>query len=266
VSTDDALHSEDDALDTAPEDALGLEIAFHGAELPVEIVPAGRWRPWMEATSNRFANRCLPLLIANQAGWWLLNPADVEVTWQGGDDKGTLKVVYDDEVPKAQRIAKSHFGYGIVSFSFKCFVQTPQGFNLHVRGPANMPKDGVAALDALIETDWALVPFTMSWKLTRPGTVRFEAGEPFCQIVPQRRGELERFVPTQRNLDEEPAASQQARAWEQTRLLYQVGKHKMHDAGDESYQRRWMDDYFRGQSPSGERNTEHQTTLRLKPL
>ena len=45
----------------------------------------------------------------------------------------------------------------------------------------------------------------MNWKLTRANLpVIFEAGEPICMIVPQRRGELEAFHPEIRELEEEP--------------------------------------------------------------
>ena len=230
------------------------------------IVPAGRWRSWMQETSNRFANRCLPLLVANQSGWWLLNPTGFTATWDGGDSPASLDVEYPADTPAAERIGKSHFGYGIVTFSFGCYFETPDGFNLLARGPANAPKDGIGPLEGIIETDWTIVPFTMSWKLTRPGSVRFEADEPFCQVVPQRRGELERFALDARNLESDAEASIQARSWGETRLMYQYGKRRMREQGDETYQREWMDDYFRGRSPLGERNEEHQTTLRLRSL
>ena len=35
-----------------------------------------------------------------------------------------------------------------------------------VRGPTNSPKDGIAALDGIIETDWAHSTFTMNWRFT----------------------------------------------------------------------------------------------------
>ncbi len=31
-------------------------------------------RDWMDETSSKFAYRCLPLAIANQIGWWILQP------------------------------------------------------------------------------------------------------------------------------------------------------------------------------------------------
>ncbi len=43
----------------------------------IRMIPSERWRQWMNATGDRFANRCLPLLVANEAGWTLLNPVGI---------------------------------------------------------------------------------------------------------------------------------------------------------------------------------------------
>ena len=44
------------------------------------LVPAPLRREWMDTSADRYAYRCLPLLIANQAGWLALNNHEVRVT------------------------------------------------------------------------------------------------------------------------------------------------------------------------------------------
>ena len=39
----------------------------------MRLIAAPADRDWMDATPNRFANRCLPLRIAAQAGWFVVN-------------------------------------------------------------------------------------------------------------------------------------------------------------------------------------------------
>jgi len=241
-----------------------LIVRHHGERPPVAIEPGDRWREWMHATQERVANRCLPLLMANQSGWVLRNPSGFEARWEGGYRHEALEVTPDD--PEAPQIAHSHFGHGIVTFIFDCVFQTSPGYNLLARGPANQPKDGVAPLEGLVETDWTLVPFTMNWKLTRPGSVRFEAGEAFCQLVPQRRGELEQFDVSAVSLDDTPEDAARVKQWHATRVMYELGRQSMAAAGNEKYLREWMDDYFRGRTPSGEQGEEHQTKLRLSSL
>jgi hypothetical protein len=248
------------------EDALPL-VSFYGHDKPtVKIVPASRWRDWMNATDQRLANRCLPLLMANQAGWVLLNPAPFRATWDGGDSTDSLTVEYSPDTPEEARVAASHFGYGIVTFNFSDVISTPPGWNLLARGPTNSPKHGICALDGLIETDWSAAPFTMNWKLTSPGSVEFAQDEPFCHIAPQRRDELERFRAEFRSLRSQPELAKRVWAWSACRLMVRLGKGSTRRAGDESFRRMWFEDYFKGKTPTGQSSPEHQTTLRLSPF
>ena len=159
----------------------------------VEIVPASPSRDWMNSTSGRFANRCLPLLMANQAGWLILNAATVRVRWHGGDGPDSVEIDHDSQ---SWFHPTSHFGHGVITWNIPFLFRTPPGFNLLVRGPANQPKHGIACLEGIVETDWTPATFTINWKFTRRRVwATFKAGEPLCFLVPQRRGELEEFIP-----------------------------------------------------------------------
>ena len=69
------------SLDVAPEphrEGGGHKIVAYrlpGHRRYPTIVPAAANREWMDVETNGWANRCLPLRIANQAGWFLLNDA-----------------------------------------------------------------------------------------------------------------------------------------------------------------------------------------------
>jgi hypothetical protein len=247
-------------------DTLPMVLLHKGDRPRVKAVPASRWRDWMNATGERHPNRCLPLLMANQAGWVLLNPAPFTATWDGGDTRSALEVEYADETPESDRVASSHFGSGIVTFGFGDVICTPPGYNLWVRGPTNSPKDGICALDGLVETDWSAAPFTMNWKFTRPGTVAFERDEPFCHIMPQPRGMLERFRPEIVGLESEPELAERVGAWEAHRAMVFLAGRSMFEAGDERWRHVWFQDYFKGRAPTGESSPEHQTTMRLAPF
>lgn len=230
------------------------------------IVVASRWREWMNATPGRFANRCLPLLIANEAGWMLLNPIAFEAVWDGEPDQSSLKIEWDgDSVPRIAW-AQSLFGHGILTWTVPYLFRTPPGFNLLARGPANAPKDGISALEGIVETDWSTATFTMNWKLTRPGhRVRFEEEEPFCMIVPQRRGELESFEPEVRHVRSDPETARRWKLWHKSREQLQVRKFlgRYSDTYKED-RAAWEQDYFRGRHTDGEPAAEHQTKLRLR--
>ena len=86
----------------------------------------------------------------------------------------------------------------MITFNLPFLFRTPRDINLWVKGPTNWPKDGVTALEGLVESDWTSASFTMNWKITRPNQlVRFERGEPICMVLPYPRHYLERFEPAQ---------------------------------------------------------------------
>ena len=59
--------------------------------------PAPVRRDWMDATDSRFANRCLPLLLANQAGWLISSTCTASIRWTGGPRPDSLTVWTNDE-------------------------------------------------------------------------------------------------------------------------------------------------------------------------
>lgn len=245
----------------SPDTALSLT-AYPVGPPRLAIVPAPATRAWMSATDQRFANRCLPLLIANQSGWLVLNDTPFSAVWSGGDGIDALTVSH--EPGRARPLAASHFGYGILTWSIPYVFRTPPGFNLLARGPANSPKDGIGPLEGMIETDWSSTTFTMNWKITRPDAViRFEAEEPICMLVPQRRGELERFGPTVQEIGDNPETSEQHSDWAASRARFL----ETLDSPDHTPATTWQRDYFKGRHVDAEAvHPEHQTRLHLRPF
>jgi hypothetical protein len=220
------------------------------------LAVASPTRAWMSATPFGFANRCLPLLMANQAGWFVCNEVKAEVTWNGEDARSGITIEYEGDAPAYA--ANSHFGCGVVTWNLPWVFRTPPGYDLLVRGPANWPKDGAAPLEGLVETDWSPASFTMNWKLTRPGhTVTFAAGEPICMLVPQRRAELETFVPRLHARDDDPALRDEHDAWAAARGSF-LNELDRPDAAPG-----WQKDYFQGRRGDGSRMPEHRTRLHL---
>jgi hypothetical protein len=227
-----------------------------------DLVPAARSRDWIDGTADRFATRCLPLLMANQAGWMVLGRHRVTAVWSGGDDIASLRVTHTEGVRPFPAV--SHFGYGILTWTLPYLFRTPPGYDLLVRGPANMPRDGACALEGLVETDWAVATFTVNWKLTRPWhAVVFEPGEPICMIVPQRRGDCERFEPAIRNVGEDPELAAAHARWWDSRDEFLAS---MRAPGWRPGPQAWQKDYYRGRGPGGPRGPDHRRKLTLRPF
>jgi hypothetical protein len=227
--------------------------------MPARLTPASSSRDWMSATRDRFAYRCLPLLIANQAGWFILNSHALSVTWDGSDDITGLRVDYQSGAQPYP--AASHFGYGILTWNIPYLFRTPPGFNLLVRGPANWPKDGAYPLEGIVESDWSTATFTINWKMTRAGhTVTFDLNEPICMVVPQRRGELESFRPVIQDIESDAGVNCDYEAWCASRAQFLAD---LKTPGSDAVKQAWQKHYFRGTSPVGHDAAEHQTKLRL---
>lgn len=227
------------------------------------IVPAAADRFWMDFSTGGWANRCMPLRIANQAGWCILNDADFEVVWSGKPQVSALQILW----PKEQYSpwVSSNFGYGIITWEIPYLFRTPPGYNLLARGPANVIKDGVAPLEGLVETDWATASFTMNWKVTRPfKAIKFQKDEPICMILPQKRGELEAFAPQMRNVESDPDLQRRYQHWLESRRAW-VQEQK-NAAPRESGHAPHQGHYSRGTTTTGEQSAEHQTKLDLQPF
>jgi hypothetical protein len=91
--------------------------------------------------------------------------------------------------------------------------------------------------------------------------VIFEAGEPICMLVPQRRGELEAFEPEIREIGEEPELAGSYERWAESRGEFNRNL-KVPDS--EAVKAGWQKDYVRGMTVGGVRAHEHQTKLKLK--
>ncbi|HEX8525241.1 MAG TPA: DUF6065 family protein [Tepidisphaeraceae bacterium] len=236
--------------------------AFRIYEYPsMPIVPATFERAWMNRTHERFAYRCLPLNIANQHGWFLLNTHKIRVVWNGKDDKNAITVICKGGPKASPCPAESHFGFGVVTFNLNYLFRTPPGWNLWARGPSNYPKDGITALEGIIETDWSVATFTMNWKMTTVDVpVDFEIGEPICMISPVRRGEVEKFEPQIQMLDAEPELKDGFRKWSESRNKFNS---ELARGADWAIARSWQKEYLQGFGP-GVKAPEHQTKLTLK--
>jgi len=229
----------------------------------VDIRPAPADRDWMDSSDQRFAYRCLPLNIANAHGWEILCPCAFTAIWSGNPG---IDQVYIQTADCAPPPAISHFGQGILTFHLPCLFRTERGFDLMVQGPINRPKDSIAPLSGVIETDWAPYSFTMNWKFTRSGArVGFEKGEPFCHIFPVRRGELEAIEPELRLLSENAELKRQFENWTQSRAQFTADLKRADSAASAE---RWQKHYYRGVDVESEKASidDHRTRLRLRPF
>jgi len=227
---------------------------LHGHK--VDARPAPLERPWMDASPEKFAYRCLPLNIANQHGWEVLCPGDVTASWDGTD-------VSTGVFTSDNHVAMGHFGCGILTFHIPFLIRTEPGYDMYVTGPVNMPKDAIAPLTGIVETDWNPATFTMNWKFTRPNTpVSFAKGEPIATIFPIKRGLIEQFRPAIRDMRDDPEVLADHTAWSNDRAAF---LEDLRNPRGEARKRGWQKDYFQAKGAK-DLAAPHRTKVKLRPF
>ena len=101
-------------------------------------------------------------------------PCSFSATWTGGNLTSDIQIRPLGDPARVDSRVVSHFGHGVLTFHTGYLFRTSPGWALWCRGAPNTVKHGIVPLDGLVETDWLPFPFTMNWRFTRPGTVRFD--------------------------------------------------------------------------------------------
>jgi hypothetical protein len=239
-----------------------VKITFYALQpTPPALRAAQPTRAWMDATPDRHAYRCLPLAIANSHGYEILAPCGFEVTWNGGALARDLTVRATEEFPRFGHFARSHFADGVVTLHIGYLVRTEPGWHTLATGPLNAGKDGITALSGVIETDWLPYTFTMNWRMTRAGSVRFERDEPICLVFPVRAHAVAKARAEIRDIADDPELRGEMDAWAARRAEFMT----RFEAGDaDALKEAWQRYYFKGQYPDGApAEREHVNKLRL---
>ena len=226
------------------------------------IVPAARTREWMDKTPSAFAYHCLPLVMANSLGWFIISDVPCEMEWDGTESPEGLQIWPTTELNESEKyfLPTSHFGSGVLTFHLAFMFHTEQKISMITKGPANMPKHGVHALEGVIETDWLPYPFTMNWKMTMKNTkVRFERGEPIAQIIPYPADLLSSIDPEIHELQTNPELFAKYEDYRKKRVVFNE-KFKYDGTKRQKY-------YVRGEDSMGNKyNDQHQTDWKTKPF
>jgi hypothetical protein len=102
----------------------------------------------------------------------------------------------------------------------------------------------------------------MNWQFTRPGSVRFEKGEPFCRVLPVPAGALESVEPEILDMAKDAELEAQYRAWRERRDEF-MEKYRKGDA--DTIKQAWQKFYFEGKYPDGsEPPSPHTSKLEIR--
>ncbi len=238
---------------------IAYEVSTNGG---YELVPAPVRRQWMDDFPHKVPYRCLPMSIANQAGWIVTAPASFRVQWNGKHTRDALKVTFTEKLDQFQqqvleRAIGNNFGGGILTFRLPWIFRTPEGIGLWVHGAPNAPVDNAYALDGIVETDWLCAGFTVNWKITKRNTpVFFQKGDPVCMLTPYPLDLLESLAPKQKLVTAEPELHDAFRAAADRR-------NQTLQRTAESGEKHFELDYMHGRDEEGHKRQGHRTNVKL---
>jgi hypothetical protein len=221
------------------------------------LTPASGKREWMDATMEKFAYRCLPLVMANQVGWVVGSPINFSASWSGKSETTAVTLRFPDGDHPGNRFISSHFGHGILTISLPWLFRTSAGYGLWVRGPTNSFKDCCQALDGIVETDWTPYTFTMNWRIMKRQTeIYFRKGEPVCMLVPYPLSLPEAVAPRHADIDDDAQLKLDFFHFASRRSGNIM---KIHQTN----QTQWSMDYMKGHLPDGTEVTTHRKAFKL---
>ncbi len=167
------------------------------------LAPAPGERAWAAGA----ALGDLDLSAANSIGWELRCPYGFEASWNGGPLPEDIHIQIDAPEADTPPFVRSLLGGGRLSFYPGYQIQTEEETSLWLRGPVNAPKDGLAALEQILDASLLPVTIAACWQFTRAGqAVRFAAGEPFAVLLPYPQHLLEQFEAEQLGPEQTPEA------------------------------------------------------------
>lgn len=151
-------------------------------------------RAWMQETlgaggTTGYANRCLPLLIANQLGWDVVSTrAYLFVPLAAGVIQ--IQAMDGQRLPTAG-YPMNNFGGSLVTWASPWVFETPPGWDLLVLpSPNHLTPAGVTVLAALVETDHGITRFTFNWRLKFGTAVFVDVGDIIATVVPYPTDQL----------------------------------------------------------------------------
>ena len=121
------------------------------------------------------------------SGWEFLCPIRFTAIWNGGDSPTDIEIQFYDDIDMSFDFVVSSRGGGILTFQSGYRVTIPQNSYIWLRDSLNHSKLGIYAVEQIMAPEVSPVSLVFAWQFTAPNQmVRFEDGEPFGLMLPQR--------------------------------------------------------------------------------
>lgn len=169
-------------------DNKGVE--FDKAQIPIKAISRRDWFETDGRTTN-LAKFCLPLTMANSAGYYLVSPVHFKVTWDGYD-QSPAHIEIIEILDHA--VIDDHSTFGGFTVQSSITIETlNDGDFVWIKQLPNQYRPWFYAMEALLESWWGQGGATVGLvcMLNRPGTFEMKIGDPIAQMICIRKEELE---------------------------------------------------------------------------
>jgi hypothetical protein len=152
---------------------------------------------------------CGPYSSANQLGFWVYPPVDMEIFYNGNSFSGTAEQYSNEDYFKIKSLIKSEdkvniekwcdsntgrtkFTWGeadknVVQIWTGLIFQTPPGYCLQIRSPINFPRENYHVMEAVLETDWMHYDIWINLICEPNKKISIKKDLPIAHLVPVKR-------------------------------------------------------------------------------
>lgn len=146
-------------------------------------VPATRDRDWWADNTKtvNHARHCLPLMMANSLGYFILSPGTFMVRWNG--DLHANCVVETLET-SSHYVVDDHAAFGSFTVQPGFIPRTEkEGEYIYIKGVANERNMPYSCMEAAVEAWWSPANFGLVYLLNQPGEFLIRKGQPIAQMM-----------------------------------------------------------------------------------
>lgn len=150
-------------------------------DLSLFPVPGVRLRHWWEEDSKtkNHARFCLPMLAANNYGFYILSPADIKIFWDGSLQRDVQVTVSN---PSSHAEVTTHSAHACITIQTNFIPRTPPNVFTYIK-PIPNQRLPIQPLEGMMETWWLVANFGLVCFVTQPGVHIISKGDPIAHMI-----------------------------------------------------------------------------------
>jgi len=154
-----------------------------------------------KGTANSTVKNCVPFLEAMMAGYMIVLSEDIQVNWENGNPefcwRTTREAISFHSFEQADKLPVPFGCYGqVIKFENNFRINTPKGYSLLIKHPANRFDLPFRTLDGFVDTDDYTLPVKFPFFIQDGWSGILTKGTPVAQIIPVKRDDWKHELKT----------------------------------------------------------------------